>query len=226
MTEEQWLNTRAHAQGLVWNLRSMTQITRTKRGKRKLRLFACGCCRLIWERLRDPRLRKAVELAERYADGEAGKEELEATRTLVTPLRASDYFPKSPDVLDHIAIDLAASTTHPQAYEAAFSMTAYQPPLAGYRTPQADGEAILCDLLRCVLGNPFRSVVLDRSWRTPAVVALARTVYEERRFEDLPLLADALEESGCTDAAILSHCRGPGPHVRGCWVVDRVLGKE
>jgi hypothetical protein len=226
MTEEQWLKTRAHAQGLVWNLRSMTQVTRTKRGKRKLRLFACGCCRLIWERLRDPRLRKAVEVAERFAEGETDKDELEAVRCLVTPFRMGRYFPEKPDVLDLIAIDLAVATTHQQAFEAAFSMTVYEFPLAGYRTAQSDGEAVLCDLLRCVIGNPFRPVAFDSAWRTPSAFALARTAYEERRFEDLPLLADALEEAGCTDEAILTHCRGPGPHVRGCWVVDLVLGRS
>jgi hypothetical protein len=57
-------------------------------------------------------------------------------------------------------------------------------------------------------------------------VQLARSLYEERRFEDMPVLADALEEAGCQDAAVLEHCRGPGPHVRGCWVLDVVLGKE
>jgi hypothetical protein len=225
MTEEQWLKTRAHAQGLVWNLRSMTQVTRTKRGKRKLRLFACECCRLIWERLRDPRLQKAVEVAELFADGEAGKDELEAVRCLVTPFRMG-YVPKEPDVLDRIAIDLAVATTNPRAFEAAFSMTVYEFPLAGYRTSQADGEAILCDQLRCVVGNPFRPVSAAPAWLTPQALALARTAYEKRRFEDLPLLADTLEEAGCTVASILAHCRGPGPHVRGCWVVDLVLGKE
>jgi hypothetical protein len=80
--------------------------------------------------------------------------------------------------------------------------------------------------LREILGNPFLPVAIDPIWHTPQALALARTAYEERRFEDLPLLADALEEAGCTDAAILAHLRGPGPHVRGCWVVDLVLGKE
>src|SRR5437762_722095 len=55
---------------------------------------------------------------------------------------------------------------------------------------------------------------------------LAQAVYEERAFERLPVLADALEEAGCTDAAILDHCRSPGPHARGCWVVDLLLGRE
>jgi hypothetical protein len=83
-----------------------------------------------------------------------------------------------------------------------------------------------CNLLRCTFGNPFSPVTLDPAWRTPAVVQLARSLYEERRFEDMPVLADALEEAGCQDATVLEHCRGPGPHVRGCWVLDLLLGKE
>jgi hypothetical protein len=85
--------------------------------------------------------------------------------------------------------------------------------------------ALHAQWLRDIFGNPFQTVSFDPTWRTPSVVALARTAYEERRFEDLPLLADALEEAGCTDEAILAHCRGPGPHVRGCWVVDLLLAR-
>ncbi len=80
-------------------------------------------------------------------------------------------------------------------------------------------------LIRDVFGNPFRPVALDPVWRTPAVVSLAEAVYAERAFDRLPQLADALEAAGCDHADILSHCRGPGPHVRGCWVVDLLLGK-
>ncbi len=58
------------------------------------------------------------------------------------------------------------------------------------------------------------------------MAALARSIYDDRAFDRLPVLADALEDAGCTDAAILDHCRGPGPHVRGCWVVDLILGKS
>jgi hypothetical protein len=94
--------------------------------------------------------------------------------------------------------------------------------------PQADawlGQAPQAELLRDVFGNPFRPVVFDPSWRTEAVVGLARGMYESRDFGPMPALADALEVAGCADAAVLMHCRGPGPHVRGCWVVDLVLGK-
>jgi hypothetical protein len=79
--------------------------------------------------------------------------------------------------------------------------------------------------LRDIFGNPFRPVTLDPTWRTPEVLLLARSLYEERRFEDMPVLADALEEAGCQNPDILAHCRQPGEHVRGCWVVDLLLGK-
>jgi hypothetical protein len=94
------------------------------------------------------------------------------------------------------------------------------------RTARSTERTKHVPLIRCIFGNPFRPVTLDPAWKTPAVVQLARSPYEERRFEDMPVLADALEEAGCQDAAVLGHCRGPGPHVRGCWVLDLILGKE
>jgi hypothetical protein len=84
------------------------------------------------------------------------------------------------------------------------------------------------NLLRDLFGPlPFHPVSLvDLAWLTPPVANLARAVYDERAFDRLPILADALEDAGCHDAGILAHCRGPGPHVRGCWVVDLLLGKN
>jgi hypothetical protein len=80
-------------------------------------------------------------------------------------------------------------------------------------------------LLRCIFGNPFGRGTADPSWPTPAVVAIARGIYEEGRFEELPILADALEDAGCTDGEVLHHCREPEPHARGCWPLDLLLGK-
>src|SRR5207245_1142285 len=82
-------------------------------------------------------------------------------------------------------------------------------------------------ILRDIFGPlPFRPVVLEPAARTPGLTALAHTIYEDRRFQDLPILADALEEAGCTNTDILTHLRQPGEHVRGCWVLDLVLGKS
>jgi hypothetical protein len=80
--------------------------------------------------------------------------------------------------------------------------------------------------LRDIFGNPFRPASLAPAWRTPAALKLAEAIYDERAFDRLPILADALEEAGCNDADILTHCRGGGDHVRGCWVVDWILGKK
>ena len=88
-------------------------------------------------------------------------------------------------------------------------------------------------LLRDIIGNPFRPVALGSTSQTHQVVALAQAIYEERSLPSghldvarLAVLADMLEEAGYSDADILGHLRGPGPHVRGCWVVDLLTGRE
>jgi hypothetical protein len=97
------------------------------------------------------------------------------------------------------------------------------------------------DLLRDVIGNPFKKIVtppprrgqpsrtrlfFNTAWRTPAVVGLANVIYEEQSFNLLPILGDALEDAGCDQADLLEHCRSGGAHARGCWVVDLLLGKQ
>jgi hypothetical protein len=89
-----------------------------------------------------------------------------------------------------------------------------------------NGQSACCGLLRCIFANPFRPVALDPTWLSSTVKALAQSIYTDRNFEVMPILADALEEAGCSSEDILSHCRGPGEHVRGCWAVDLLLGKE
>src|SRR5262249_13726632 len=93
------------------------------------------------------------------------------------------------------------------------------------KAAEDDEESAQSDLVRCVFGNPFRPVAVDAAWLTSTVVALAKQMYESRDFSPMPILADALQDAGCDGEDILSHCRVPGPHVRGCWVVDLVLGK-
>ncbi|MDB5306779.1 MAG: hypothetical protein JWO38_981 [Gemmataceae bacterium] len=93
-----------------------------------------------------------------------------------------------------------------------------------YRRTREEWDRSLA--LELVGPNPFRPVAFDPSWRASTAAALARQVYESRDFAPMPILADALQDAGCESADVLDHCRGPGPHVRGCWVVDWVLAKE
>jgi hypothetical protein len=87
-------------------------------------------------------------------------------------------------------------------------------------------EAAQVPLLRDIFGNPFRPVTLDPAWRTSTVLALATGIYNEKAFDRMPTLADALMDAGCSNEDILNHCRGPGPHSRGCFAVDLILGRE
>ena len=81
------------------------------------------------------------------------------------------------------------------------------------------------ELLRDIVGNPYRPVAFDPAWRTDTVVTLARQMYDSREFVAMPILADALQDAGGEDKQVLTHCREPRVHVRGCWVCDAVLGK-
>jgi hypothetical protein len=113
-------------------------------------------------------------------------------------------------------------------YEYAVKAVAYsgQDPLQYDATLAETEEASQCGLLRDIFGNPFRPVAVDPAWRTSNVTVLAQAIYDDRAFDRLPILADALEDAGCDNADILNHCRQPGEHVRGCWVVDLLLGKQ
>src|SRR5262249_12788383 len=87
-------------------------------------------------------------------------------------------------------------------------------------------EFVHTHLLRDIVGNPFRPVAVDSRWQPSTVLALAGGIYEDRAFDRLPILADALQDAGCENPDILTHLRDDGPHVRGCWALDLILGKE
>lgn len=85
---------------------------------------------------------------------------------------------------------------------------------------------VQAQLLRCIFGNPFRPITLDPSWLTPTVVSLTNQMYDSRDFSAMSILADALQDANCDNQDVLNHCRGPGPHVRGCWVLDLLTNRE
>lgn len=95
-----------------------------------------------------------------------------------------------------------------------------------FQTAYAESDAVMANLLRCIIGNPFRPApAFDPDWRTSAVVGVAKQIDETRTFGNLPVLADALQDAGCEVAAVLDHCRGTHHHARGCWVLEQILDR-
>jgi hypothetical protein len=208
MTEAEWL---AFPQvERLWEYEKRNHnAAKTKSGKRKLRLWAAACARYYigaCERRNaaDPRLparREAVGVVERFADGLATRDDLERVRCHETRWLVST---KVEDVLSSSCIS-------------------YFKPAD---PPSEEVERVRVATFREVFRNPFRPVAFIPTWRTDTALSLARQMYDSRDFGAMPILADALQDAGCDDEHILAHCRGPGPHVRGCWVVDLVLAKE
>jgi hypothetical protein len=222
MTEAEWLSSD--------DPRAMLAALRGRAGERKLRLFSCACARLIWHLLIDDRSRSALEVAERLADGLAteGEATVALSEAAAASLAVYGGPALSPTILPLRRRDPLA-TVHRAAVVASFAVA----------DVGADVDAMLqrdavhlvdaptrVRLLRCVFGNPFRPAALGAAGRAPLPLAMARTIYDERHFEELPVLADAMEDAGCASADALAHLRAPGPHVRGCWVIDLLLDKQ
>jgi len=204
---------------------AMLDAMRGKVSGRKLRLFAVACCREAWHLLSDERSRAAVEAAERYADGLVGRERLVAARDEAR--EAQRQFPVPAQVRAWRAAVAAQDATRDNARSAALNSAAEScRAMNAGDTNHRDADAMRsrAALLRCIVGNPFRPEAEDPARLSPPVVALARAIYDGRSFDRLIELADALQEAGGRDAAFLAHCREPGEHVRGCWVVDSILG--
>lgn len=292
MTEAQWLSStdpRAMLEHLIETFG--TPPNHQAFSERKLRLFACACCRRVWDCLDDDRSKLAVEYAERYADGEIDDAMLQFALTGAQdaweePLTVGTAF----ELEGHRPAACAAQWVAPID-----TAECNLPFLQNVLQYSSDDPFKPCpwqaDLLRDIFGNPWRPVTLPRTkedvlesrnhgpaggccnrfadymacecleeavdfipWFTPTVLAIAQTIYDERRFEDMPVLADALEEAGCREEAILKHLRGEeqcsttdirdsitgetwtgpltswrplrGQHVRGCWCLDLILGEE
>jgi hypothetical protein len=287
MTEEEWLT----CDDLYLLIRYLSgklyhwgkPDTPPQASDRKMRLFACACCRRI-DDLLDPGRRSLLGDIERVADGRLDRGSLLAlVATLPDP--EEEHLSSLPDRLDtrllettildpcfgemmehnnaylracgldpqaaraaYAAIWPAAAVTDatgdvwPKIYSHGFGRGTTQAPVAAARAragvppSEAGGVASWDDavrrefreqarLLRDIVGNPFRPVAFPAAWLSPTVLALARTFYDEGAFPELPVLADALEDAGCTASVILEHLRGAGPHVRGCWALDLVLSK-
>jgi hypothetical protein len=205
MTESEWMSCE--------NPEPMLEFLRRRKSTRKQRLFACACCRLVWDRL-PLQWRQAVEVSERFADGDASKEEVRiAFDTAV--LQAGD----------DLSFDDGLQTA---SWACNTTCSAHQMTLgAAYRSYLVRRQAaiVVRDLFR-----PFHRIspVAEPAWlrwNDATIPRMALQMYDNRDFSNMPILGDAFEEAGCTHADILNHCREPGPHVRGCWLVDLLLNK-
>jgi hypothetical protein len=204
--------------------------------ERKLRLFACACLRGVWGLLTEERSRRGLEVSERYADGLADGEEL--WQAAIHARKVDDAAAKAVWLAQGLEDSLwradraAATAADAAGWAAAKAAPRGQDRVVpAMQAAEAERQASHCRLLRCVFGDPFRPPTLDLTCRTPQVLRLAEAAYRERTLpggeldpQRLAVLADALEEAGA-DGAILDHLRGPGPHVRGCHVVDLLLNR-
>ena len=230
--------------GEAWEQKSTDSIPmllylRDKTSERKVLLFNCACCRRIWAKL-DSEDQVAIEHAEAHPDDPAALQELQLR---LEPERSAAL----------AMVGLMDRTAHPVSDSLAQLLTnrtnlrmrllgglgwgigslAHHSALAASGEPVWKGSAAQAlelraqaELVREVFGNPFRPISLDLHWLTSNVVDLARTIYGEQACARLPILADALMDAGCENADILEHCKRTGPHVRGCWVVDLLLGQK
>jgi hypothetical protein len=233
----------------------MLDSLRGRASDRKLRLFAVACCRRVWTSLEHEVFRDAVEKAESFADGLVDRTELlqawqRAAATFPhlhgrddgpgAALSASGFPSKPKSLLERIADALDDAWWEDEFDKgdplAPALVTARH---AARAAADEAGQSRLLDtaarvaehrqqaaLVRCLFGNPFHPPRNCDAWPTGEVRALADAIYAGRAFERMPLLADALEAAGCTDADMIEHCRSDGEHARGCWVVDLLLGKE
>jgi hypothetical protein len=179
----------------------MLKFLHCKASDRKLRLFACACARARYGF--EDRYESEHAVAEAFADGEVSRQVVYELWGIGPSVGLS-----WPDVPKKWAKDMS------------------RPSYPAMRQP-------LVMLARCVFPSPFRGVSVNHAWLTDEVGTMARSAYTERHLpsgqldpDRLAVLSDALEEAGCDDEDILSHLRSPGPHVRGCWALDLLRGKE
>jgi hypothetical protein len=232
MTEAEWL--------ACGDPKPMLSFLRGKASDRKSRLFQVACCRRIWNVLPDDDCREAVLVAERYADGAAGDQKRRAAvNRIATHTASADLIAinaryaaiqaNKKTVVGKNVYFLGVAAVFGYAARTTGEGDERESYRAAYQTEQQD-EA---HLVRCIFGNPFRPVILESGWRTFTITNLAQVVDCERQLPEgtlvsdrLAILADALEDASCNDAELLGHLRSPGPHVRGCWALDLLLGKR
>jgi hypothetical protein len=241
MTEAEWLECTEPA--------PMLNFLGEQVSERKRRLVVCACCRHIWHLLTDRRGREAVEVAEQYADGKVNMRKMRiAQKKLIERIDAVERIhavsrSSSRTLFNALVAAIDPASLSPENFWQSIRVTQHAAGWAAWEvTPEdtakrreviasaeAEERIFQSRIIRDICGNPFHPSSVSPIWllwNDGAVRCVTHVIYEERAFDRMPILADALEDAGCDNAEILAHCRGPGPHVRGCWVVDLLLGKN
>lgn len=220
MTESDWLTT-PDLDDLLGELR------RRRRFDRAVGLWVVACARLVEPHYDHPDISKAIDAAERYVEGRVGLGTLQRWNRRVLKVGDNAVW----TALWYLGFD--RYRYHPGRVADELSFRAREG--ASHARVEAleeddqeeEGWVLIRLLLHDVAGNPFQPrPAFDAAWRTGSVKRMAEGISAARRFDELPILADALEDAGCDDAALLEHLRGTGPHDRGCWALDAVLGKD
>jgi len=216
MTETDWL-TCDHPYAMLEHVKRTAS-------DRKRRLFATGCCRRIWP-LIPSCFHEAVDVAEAYGDGLVTNKVRKSLEKRLRTRWQELHFGGS---AAYAALECLKKDVgwHPGSPHSAVQAAWGKESLARQVEICSTEFAAQAALLRDIIGNPFYRLKVDLAYQTPTVTALATGIYAEQAHDRLPILADALQEAGCEDRNVLDHCRGDGPHARGCWVVDLVLGKD
>lgn len=243
MTETEWLKTT--------NPQSLFRQVRTGLSARKLRLLSCGCARLLWDVL-TPGQREIVRVVERYADGSPDQPDQAeydrvvqtVTGSLTTAYQVEPATPVSHEAaIAHVVEALVCMPVDDgtkRAIEWVGGSFTRRPASAERMATKQQVQQWLCDLIREVVGNPFRERAVVRPewvqgggtvapWMmrvSETARALALGIQGGQAYDRMPILADALQDDGCADDELLAHLRDPRPHIRGCWALDLVLGKN
>lgn len=212
MTEDEWLSCEDFSK-LFEHLKSETI------AHRKYRLFLTACCRIFLpDLLTNERTYRLIDMAERYADGSLGREELDRAKRVALAAVRDDY-----PLLDAAIRGISHGLPHRQAVDFPFfCLNSWD--TSNFNPPTASQQRRLCDMIRDIF--PFHPITPDPSWLTSTVVSLSQQMYDSRDFSTMPIMADALQDAGCDNPTILEHCRQPGSHVKGCYVVDLCLEKQ
>jgi hypothetical protein len=221
MTEAEWLAC-TDPQSLLWFLGD-------RAGARKLRLFAVACSNRLSDFNDHPDdVIRALDIAELFADGLVSEEELaEAQSRALSSLADYTNWHEASSAAVACATSLRVDAS--EAAQAVVNYVQGLGPDIWAAEDLAEEKRLQCAALHELFGNPFCPLSVDYlwlAWNDRIVPKLAQAIYQERAFESMPLLADALEEAGCPHGSLLGHCRQPNSHMRGCWALDLILGKQ